>query len=181
VLAAVDVVLQTALVVFWVQNPLTVFSIAAACLGVAAAFGLVTLTAIEHSRSVRPSTLGTVYLGCAVLAGLIQLRSLHHRFNVPAIVWLLSVSTVDRVLLLGLEQRSKERFLKLGREYSPEDLGGVLNRLVFWWLIPIFQRGYRTVLSQEDMFNLDDAMKTEKLRGEILDRWNKCKLDLIAF
>ncbi|KAF2667127.1 P-loop containing nucleoside triphosphate hydrolase protein [Microthyrium microscopicum] len=176
-LAAVDLVLQISLLVYWVQNPLTSVSIAASCLGVAAASGLVVLISVEHTRSIRPSTIGTTYLICSILATLVQVKSLHHRFNVPIILHLLFASTLDKTLILVLEQFRKERILKLDRDYSPEESSGILNRLIFLWVVPLFRKGYQTILSQDDMYILDQKLTTEKQRDGIVIWWAKYKTE----
>jgi ATP-binding cassette, subfamily C (CFTR/MRP), member 1 len=157
---------------------LTNTSLPAACLSTAASFGLLALVKAEHTRILGPSTLGTVYLLCAILSNAVQIRTFGVRLNAPAIFRLLLASTVDKVLLLGLEQCPKTHILKLAREYSPEETSGVIGRVLFSWLLPLFQKGYRTIISQGDLFPLDEKIKTEKLREDMVECWERRKSQL---
>jgi ATP-binding cassette, subfamily C (CFTR/MRP), member 1 len=139
-----------------------------------AAFGFLALVTVEHTRTVGPSTLGIIYLISATLSNAVQIW-IFRRLDAPVTFHLLLASTVDKILLLGLEQWPKTRILKLAREYSPEETSGIIARVVFSWLLPLLQKGYRTILSQGDLFPLDEQIKTEKLREEMVECWERRK------
>jgi ATP-binding cassette subfamily C (CFTR/MRP) protein 1 len=174
-LAAIDVALQVASIIFWAKHPLTNISIPAACLSTVAAFGVLALVTVEHTRIATPSTLGTIYLVCAILSNAVQIRTFRIRLDAPVIFRLLLASTADKILLLGLEQWPKTRILKLAREYSPEERSGIIARALFTWLLPLFQKGYRTIISQGDLFPLDEQIMTEKVQEDMAEYWERCK------
>lgn len=122
------------------------------------------LSSLEHSRSARTSDYLNVYLLLSLLCDAAQVRTL----------WLLGLHGVlapvasacmrSKVLLLFLEVRGKD-FILLDKykNLTPEALSGVFSRMLFWWLNPLFLRGFRSTLGQDDMFQIDDALRSETL------------------
>jgi ATP-binding cassette subfamily C (CFTR/MRP) protein 1 len=176
--AAIDSVLQIALLILCVKFHSQNYSIAANALSVAAAFGLLTLVAVEHTRTVRPSTLITTYLIWIITTSNIGNSTLYSQSGASIKSWLRSSSTATNIILLCLEQRPKERIVKLGVGYSPEDISGILGRIVFWWLIPLFQKGYKSIISQDDVFPLDQNLRTETTSRAVAECWEKCQFML---
>jgi hypothetical protein len=179
-LAAIDVALQIASIIFWAKHPLTNISIPAACLSIVAAFGFLALVTVEHTKTVGPSTLGIIYLICAALSNAVQIW-IFRKLDVPLIFYLLLASTLDKILLLGLEQWPKACILKLEREYSPEETSGIIGQVTFSWLLPLFRKGYRTIISEADLFPLDEQIRTDRLREEMVQCWERRKSSLIQF
>jgi ATP-binding cassette subfamily C (CFTR/MRP) protein 1 len=171
-------VLQIALLISCVKFGAQNYPIAATCLNVAAAFGLLTLVAVEHTRTVRPSTLITTYLIWTIAISVISNNNLHSRSGTSIISWLLSSSTATKIILLCLEQRPKERTVKLGVGYSPEEISGILGRIVVWWLIPLFRKGYKSIITQEDLFPLDQDLRAETTSKAVAECWEKCQFIL---
>jgi ATP-binding cassette, subfamily C (CFTR/MRP), member 1 len=126
------------------------------------------------TRSVAPSTKITLYLVFAVLSNACYIRLVQGR-DASAILCLLLASTATKILLLSLEQWPKTRILKLGREYSPEETSGVFTWVVFAWLLPLFQKGYRGLIRQEDLYPLDAPLNTAKLGQDMAASWEHCK------
>jgi ATP-binding cassette subfamily C (CFTR/MRP) protein 1 len=166
------------LLVFWVKGSLQHYSIAAASLNVVAAFGFLALVTVTHTRTIRPSTLVTVYLIGAIISSISSDYIIRSKFGVSLLSWLLTASVTSKALLLCLDQKDKDRILKLGVEYSPEETSGILSRIVFWWLVPFFRKGYTTILNQEDLYPLADDLRTERLASLMNACWGKRKLDV---
>jgi ATP-binding cassette, subfamily C (CFTR/MRP), member 1 len=177
VFALFDVALQIPALVLVVRHPLTKFSIAGASLSLVAALGLLTLVAVEHTKTIRPSTLTSLYLVTAILAHGVQLRTFIIRSWTSPIVFdigrLLLASLVCKTSLLILESWPKQRILKLEPEYSPEEKSGFLGRVVYWWLIPLFWRGYSGILTQEELFPLDSKLNSQRLGHQMMDCWER--------
>ena len=68
--------------------------------------------------------------------------------------------------------------MKLGVDYSPEQTSGILERIVFWWLMPLFRKGYESIITQEDLFPLDQDLQTETAGNAVAECWEKCQFML---
>jgi hypothetical protein len=77
--------------------------------------------------------------------------------------------------LLVLECCAKGRpaFSGLNKQQSPEELYGVLGRVLFTWINPILLRGYRGILVNHDSPPLGQDMKPEFTRKAILQAWSQ--------
>jgi ATP-binding cassette, subfamily C (CFTR/MRP), member 1 len=171
ILAATSVISHTALLACWIKSPLTNYSIAAAILALISAVGAVLLVSVEHTRTVRPSTLLTVYLVIEILVGLINVRTIHLRYYLPLLERFIFATLIIKFTLLVLESWQKQRIIQLGTDYSPEETSGILNHSVLWWLNPLFFKGYRNIISQEDLYGLDGELRSTELRDQILECW----------
>jgi ATP-binding cassette, subfamily C (CFTR/MRP), member 1 len=140
---------------------------------VAAALAVLVLVTVEQTKTVRSSTLTSLYLLSAILAGCTELRTLLLRGYVPLVAKIVAASIVTKSIILFLESKSKERILKLGIEYSPEETSGVFKRIVLWWLNPLFSKGYSSILKQEDLFPLDNGLRSANLRDRMVVCWEK--------
>jgi ATP-binding cassette subfamily C (CFTR/MRP) protein 1 len=159
------------LLAIWIQTPLVPSSVLSACSTVAAALGVSVLVVVEHTKTVRPSTLTSLYLLTAILVGGTELRTLHLRGYVPIICQILAGDLVVKAVLLILESQPKQRILKLGTIYSPEETSGVFNRAVLQWLNPFFRKGYSSILTQQDVFPLDERLRSANIRDQMVQCW----------
>jgi ATP-binding cassette subfamily C (CFTR/MRP) protein 1 len=120
VLWAVDVPIQTRA------------SVPAATIGLIASVLIVLLLLVERPRSVRPSTLLTVYLLLTVLFDIAQARTLYLRSNI-AIASVFTSALSTKLVLLLFEARSKRTFLKSPYDLLPkESICGSFSRICFW-------------------------------------------------
>jgi ATP-binding cassette, subfamily C (CFTR/MRP), member 1 len=85
------------------------------------------------------------------------------------------------VILLILEARNKTNVLKESyREYPPEATRGLWNRTFFLWLNTLFMKGFKGMLSMDDLWKTLPEMSSEKLRDEMQAEWDRhCKLTLL--
>lgn len=143
------------------------------------ALALCLLSYAEHTRSVRPSFILNTYLFCSLLFDSAHTRTLWLRrvdqFDlVIAIVTTIAVGV--KLLLLILEAVEKRGILKPEyKGYPPEATAGFYNRAFFWWLNPLFKKGFSNILSVEDLNVLDKELSSERLLAKFEERWSNCK------
>ena len=152
-------------------------SIAASLLMGCGSLILCVLSYMEHFRNVRPSLLLELYLLVTLLFDVTRTRTLWLRddndYNKLMAV-IASFAVAVKVVLVVLEGWQKRAILKdKYRAYPPEALAGLANRALFWWLNPLFFKGYFKLLRVEDLYPLDKRLESARLR-ELLDRrWAK--------
>ncbi|KAI2895843.1 hypothetical protein CBS63078_8455 [Aspergillus niger] len=168
------VALQIASVVEWARHDLVRTAIPAVALSLVDALSIAILSTIEHDRSVRPSSLLSIYLLLSTLFDAVQVRTLFIR-HYPSTLGALSAATVAlKLLLLALETRNKRSYLKEPlRAIPPESTSGVIARTVFWWLNRLFVSGFRKLLTLEDLFPTDKDLSSGGLRQKIGKAWKK--------
>jgi ATP-binding cassette, subfamily C (CFTR/MRP), member 1 len=128
-------------------------SVPATAVAIATGLATIILVAVEHYRSVRPSSVLQIYLVASIFADAVQIRTLFLRKYVPTIARLQSSILACQVLLLVLESWRKTRWaLPAEVPYSPEDFSGILSRSVYFWLNPLLFKGNRQILSIDDLF-----------------------------
>ncbi|KAH9885545.1 P-loop containing nucleoside triphosphate hydrolase protein [Xylariomycetidae sp. FL2044] len=144
---------------------------ASAALALASAICMAWLSFLEHSRSPRPSIFLNAYLFVSILLQVAQARTF----------WLASISPAETIfsrlfttavalkaLILVLESRHKSRWILWDvKDHSPEETSGFFGLGVFAWLNRLFLRGYRRVLSLEDLYPLDHQIHSEVLRSKL--------------
>jgi len=87
-----------------------------------------------------------------------------------------SVSAAVKIVLLGLEAVDKRHILLAAwSEISPENTSGMVSRGLFWWLNALLVRGFKDILSLDDLFSINRNLSSEKLCGLLQARWNKCR------
>ena len=158
----------------WARHDLVRTAIPAVALSLVDALSIAILSTIEHDRSVRPSSLLSIYLLLSTLFDAVQVRTLFIR-HYPSTLGALSAATVAlKLLLLALETRNKRSYLKEPlRAIPPESTSGVIARTVFWWLNRLFVSGFRKLLTLEDLFPTDKDLSSGGLRRKIGRAWKK--------
>lgn len=130
----------------------------------------------EHQRSLRPSSLLTVYLGLSTLLDLARARTLFFFSSGHTIASVFLTSYCVKVVIFGLELLEK-RNLIIGhwKEAGSEDTASTYRRALFLWLNRLFVKGYRTLLSVKTLPKIDfdilsasepDALKAKWARGK---------------
>lgn len=77
------------------------------------------------------------------------------------------------LLILECCVQGRPAFSELNKQQSPEELYGVLGRVLFTWINPILLRGYRGILVNQDSPPLGQDMKPEFTRKAILQAWSQ--------
>lgn len=145
--------------------------ISSAAVGLLSSMCMLTLSYLEHARSLRPSILLSSYLFLTILCDTVQARTLWlastTRYEL-AITCLTTVAVALKAAILFLESRRKDRWASLDlKKHSPEETTGIGGLGAYLWLSRLFLAGYRKILRIEDLYPLDSKMASEAL-GERL-------------
>jgi len=136
---------------------------------------LVALSWMEDVRSVRPSALLSVYLVFTLLFDIAQARTLWLRL--PTDRWLAAVftsSTAVKLVLLFLEARQKKAYLRSAYGHlPPESTSGIISHSFLWWVNSLFRRGFRSLLTSEDLYALDSRLLPAPLGAAIKESWEQ--------
>jgi hypothetical protein len=129
---------------------------------------------LEHSRSLRPSTILSLYLGLSLVFDVIRGRTLWLSSSSRIIASLLSASAGLKVVMLVLEGTSKRPFLKKQyQDATPEAVSSIYNRSLFLWVNPFLWKGYRGVLAVDTLNVLDDDLVSASDPKALIESWNK--------
>ncbi|CRG87654.1 Cu2+-exporting ATPase [Talaromyces islandicus] len=168
--------IQIATLTLWAQDNTVRTAIPSAILSLLDALLITILSVIEHSRSVRPSTLICLYLLISIPLDSVQVRTLFLRSNYPsALAGTLAAAVGLKVFLLSIEIQRKERYLSDRHRYPPEELSGIFSRTVFSWLTELFLKGFRKILTLDDLFPTDNELDSNLLMGGLKVKWAKYK------
>lgn len=173
--AAIFLGVQAALVAFWNSDDdlRTGVSIAAASINLVVALFVFTLSWLEDSRSVRPSSVLSAYLFFSALLDLPQLRTLWLKGSNVALARLFATSLAAKLVLLFLEARSKRNRLKWSlRDLPPETTSGIVNRSFLWWVNSVFRSGFSAVLAVDDLYDIDKPLSSKVLFKAISTSWD---------
>ena len=151
-------------------------SVTTAALSFVSAIVLCWLSHVEHARSVQPSTLISVYMIFSLLFDTVQLRTLWLAMYNTAITRFFTASIAFKVVVILLELRDKTTYLTIADKMrSPEELSGIVNRSIFYWLNRLIMRGARKVLLADDLYPLCEDISTEHLSARFRPVWEKFK------
>ena len=177
ILGLLLVAVQLALLILWTSHRFTRASVPAAALSFMASFTVFVLSRLEHGRGIRPSTLLNLYLLTSLLFDAIQVRTLYLRHDDPAILSLVTANVGIKTVLLLLEAKTKRGCLRAPfNKFSPEATSGIFSHSFFWWLNPVLLKGFRTVLTLDDLFTTDQALLSEFLQCDMQTSWDRCKI-----
>jgi hypothetical protein len=160
-------------------------TLAAAIVALISTLALALLSYTEHTRAVRPSTIIGTFLLSTLLFDIAHARTLWLRAplyysssaesNISNAIAYLAVATcvVKGCVVLVLEALEKRRssLRDRFRAYPPEATASIFNRGFFWWLNPLFRKGYGRELDVDDLFVLDKHLKAEYCFGRFQAAW----------
>jgi ATP-binding cassette subfamily C (CFTR/MRP) protein 1 len=168
--------LQLAALIIWVANPLTDMAIMASATTLVCDISVLFLITREHRRTTKPSSLLTSYLITAIISSVIEVRTLAMRRYLPAMTALAATMLAAQILLLALETRPKNGYIRLEEaQYGPEHTSGIIGRALFCWLNPLIRLGHHKVLVMEDCYPLDRPLGARLLGDKISLKWERCK------
>ncbi|KAF2842938.1 hypothetical protein M501DRAFT_1005649 [Patellaria atrata CBS 101060] len=168
--------LQLALLVLWAQNKTgrTDVSIPSAALLLVLSLLLPLLSYAEHIHSLRPSLIINGYLFFSLLFDIAQSRTLWLQGYMSSHAIVLTISTVVKFVLLVLESLEKRRYLKPEYKDEPKEaIASPISRGFFWWLNPLFLRGYGNLLALDDLYFLDKHLQSTYLSKLLHAGWNR--------
>lgn len=137
-------VLRLVLLLLWSVRPpvKTQTSIAAAGVFLVESVMFAVLSKSEHSRSIRPSSLLSLYYLFSLGLDFVRMRTFIKMQFDTSITSLCAADMAIKASLLFLEaQNKKPYFSAVDRDRPPQEISGVLNRSVFWWLNSLFFEG----------------------------------------
>ena len=150
-------------------------SLAADVLAVAGTGGAAWLSYIDHQRSLRSSTLLSLYFAALIFVDISRVRTLWLIGSVNAEAAVMTATLVLTCLALFLESSNKRSSIAEKRVGAPEEYSGFWPRAVFAWLFTTFRAGYSKVLVQDDLPILDTRLQSHGLHKILLTTWAKCK------
>ncbi|RMY03782.1 hypothetical protein D0867_00547 [Hortaea werneckii] len=180
--------LQVSLLVLWTldHGGARVLTQAAAALSVLDAVVITVLSGLQHTRSVRPSTVLQIYLSMTLLMDAVRVRTLYLQGTNPTLTRLFTAEMTVTLCTLTLESIEKRAFLlDTFRGLDPESSTSFLNRCVFWWLNSLIwpnglppsntsQLGRAKPLQQQDLYILNAEINSAELhttfRNHLLTR-----------
>jgi ATP-binding cassette subfamily C (CFTR/MRP) protein 1 len=167
--------LQTILLIYQSTIPAfrTPASLVASTFSVADAIGLCILSHVEHVRSVRPSAIINVYLLITLPFDVARSKSLWTEGATKSLAAVFSGAIGIKFMILVTEAIEKRSIL-LSRyqHYSPEATSGIYSRSFFFWLNKLMTTGFNRVLSNEDLYPIDEEMTSKILHGHAHIAWN---------
>lgn len=151
-----------------VSHSQTIIFTIAATLQFLVAVCILPLSFLEYRRSVKPSTLLTVYLVPTLLLEVAQTRTFWLVAQTPselAYVAVFTAAVALKATILALEAQPKTRWLRWDTKaaHSPEESSGIYSLGVYFWLNKIFLSGYNNILQIGDLYPLDQNMSDEVL------------------
>lgn len=175
VAASLVLALKTASLVAWALagDAATSESIVASCVAVVSTVLLIPLSQYEHSRTVRPSSLICLYLLTTTVFEVAQVRTLWLLQPLNVLLAVIATASLSlRVLLLVIEVQEKGTYLTPAQEkVSPEFVSGILNRSVYWWINRLFFQGFRSDLTLQALYNLDENLTSKTVTSDLQRRW----------
>ena len=141
-------------------------TIATIVIGIVGFILLAWLSALEHLRSPRPSTLLVVYLLATFPMDIVRTRTLFEMEGGTGSGAVFVTVLGLKVVALGLELQNKRSLLLSDVPlFSPEQTSGIVNRAFLWWLRPLFVTGFRNSLTTKDLMLIDDKLSHDRLRS----------------
>lgn len=163
-------VLHLALLVFVATSEAAVphtLSVASLAVVLAASILMLVVSFYEHARSARSSTVLNVYLAFTLLFDIVQLRTLwligskDDGNSQSTLAYTFTASVTLKVIILLQEAQSKVKWALWDEsEHSPEEHSSIYSLSVYYWLRGLFAMGYRKVLTNDDLYSLDQTMST---------------------
>lgn len=79
-----------------------------------------------------------------------------------------------KTFILVLEALEKRRVLRSEyRASPPEATASIFNRSFFWWLNPLFFKGFSSLLRIDDLFVVDKQMRSDYVHERMEQAYNK--------
>ncbi|KAG4438100.1 hypothetical protein IFR05_006421 [Cadophora sp. M221] len=175
ILLAILTAFQSGILILYATNNTvrTGTSIASASLVFADALGLCLLSQVEHSRSVRPSTIINTYLFFTLIFDIARTRTLWLSQAPLPIAVTFTVTTILKFAAAIAEAIEKRNILLPPYQHtSPESTSGIYSRSFFWWLNGLMRTGYGRVVKEDDLFPIDDSMKSSTLTARAQKSWD---------
>lgn len=152
-------------------------SLPSTVIAIVASLALLYLSSIEHTRSARPSSTINAYIFFSILLDIPQARSLWLRLGSSPVPGLFTAALAVKVVVFYLEARSKRSsLLPPYSSYAPESLVNLYDRIVLWWLKPLFLKGYGSVISMDGLLAIDQDLSSDRVERKFNKHWQRKSL-----
>ena len=152
----------------------TDYSISSATLNIIAAAGCILLSCVEDERSLRPSSLLTLYLSAWALTAIPRLRTLWSLSGSVGAASCWTVAVAISLIALFVESLNDSRRLNnTTRHVTKEETVNFWNRGLFVWVIPLFRLGFSSLLSLDNIGAVDNYLCAEPTSGKLEPTWKK--------
>jgi ATP-binding cassette, subfamily C (CFTR/MRP), member 1 len=153
------------LVLFCVQdNVTTSATIPAAVVSVVTTTFILVLSAVHHTKSVRPSLLLSAFILLTALFDCARARTLWNVASEKSLPLIFTLALAVKVSILATENMRKHRSPRNDSKYAPEELAGLFGRTFFLWLLGLLIRGFRRQLSPGDLDPIDRTLLSKDLQ-----------------
>lgn len=137
---------------------------------------MILLSFYDHVKSNRPSVLLNIYLPLTLLFDIAHVRTLwlvaSNNYGVM-FARMFTASIAVKLVLLLVEGSSKSGCVEWGdKGHSPEEASGIYGLAVYYWLRPLFWKGFRSVLRMVDLYGLDMALTAEATAPRLMSLIN---------
>ncbi|KAJ5450830.1 ABC transporter integral membrane type 1 [Penicillium cf. griseofulvum] len=149
-------------------------SLAADVLEVVAISSAIVLSYIHHCRSIRPSTLLTLFLSARSLVGIARVRTLWLIPDETTKAIVFTIGFIFTFISLVFESSEKESIVipETEKPATPEPFSGFWKQASFAWLAGTFRLGYSKVISVDDLPDLDPRLDTEVVAHKLQSVWS---------
>jgi ATP-binding cassette subfamily C (CFTR/MRP) protein 1 len=156
------------------STPKTAVSIASTAVIAVAFLFFLYASHLEHTRSLRPSTILSLYLGLSLVFDVIRVRTLWLSSSSPIIASLYIACVGLKAVVLVLEGTCKRSLLNVQyQDTTPEAVSGIYSRSLFLWVNSFLWKGYRGILSVDTLNVLDDDLVSASDPRALIENWNK--------
>ncbi|KAJ4287156.1 hypothetical protein N0V90_012554 [Kalmusia sp. IMI 367209] len=160
-------------------------SVAADTLAIMATLAAASLSWLQHHRSEQPSALLAIFFALVSLLNVARARSLWllpHSTGPAVLQTLVLLQGVGVLLVESVGKKSALRSPEKFQASGPEPFTGFWNLVGFSWLLGTLNRGYHSILSVDDLPDLDYRLDSESLREQLAnDKTEKRSLLLACF
>jgi ATP-binding cassette, subfamily C (CFTR/MRP), member 1 len=156
-------------------------SIAADILAINSTLASASLSWLQHHRSEQPSALLAIFFAIISLLNVARARTLWlipHSTGPAVLQTLILLESAGILLAESFGKKDALRFPEKFQFSGPEPFTGFWNLIGFSWLFGTLRRGYHSILSVDDLPNLDYRLDSETLRESLASTWDKCKSNL---
>lgn len=176
--------LHITLLVIWAEPSITTTraTLPATSLNIVVFALLLFASYLEHVRSIRPSTLMTVYLGISSLLDIARLRTLFFVAGYHTAARIHLAGFFLKLVIFALEVTEKRSLLLSSwQDSSPEAASGIMNRVLFIWLNSLLFKGFRGLLTVDSLTPLDPDILSASRPSVLRDKWQKGILFSLSF
>ncbi|OAA34170.1 ABC transporter, transmembrane domain, type 1 [Beauveria brongniartii RCEF 3172] len=149
-------------------------TVTASAMSLVASICTFAIVAITHTYSLQPSAFLSVFFSITMLFDIAMTRSYFLRGSLSAIAVLQVCVVVLKLVLIILEEVPKRglyRSQHMRSAVSAETASGFWNRSLFLWLNPLLYFGWFHTLTADNLPNIADELRSEKLFDQFVPYW----------